>query len=295
MYPSIFKAWVAVSLTPALSSFAAMPPPPTKAEASAIVQSQLEAERSAELDRRRRLLEVDAVGETMAGRGAKTIRLRRIAPRHLEVAAPKPEAAAVPKRGKPETGETGETGMSGESLRDYRQETISIAATVFDDTYTRITWREPGVSGADPITVWTNANLKYLRPISNWEDDGIHYGYFGMTAEVDTDASFTHPGTGEKIRPATIPEWIPQARDFPGGEPGYLIVVDEAGTKVPKRLYRQMDALLRYYAAHEPELIDRHRRSAALREAKAEYLEKNPAPKKDVIINYWPIRSNADI
>jgi len=290
MYPSIFKVWVAVSLTAALSS-SATPPPLTGAEASAIVRSQLTAERSAELDRRRRLLEVDAVGEAVAVRGANKIRLRRIAPRHLEVAPSKREAAS-PKRGKPET--VG-TGASAESLRDYRQETISIAATVFDDTYTRITWREPGVSGADPITVWTNANLKYLRPISNWEDDGIHYGYFGMTAEVDTDASFTHPGTGEKIRPATIPEWIPQARDFPGGEPGYLIVVDEAGAKVPKRLYRQMDALLRYYAAHEPELIDRHRRSAALREAKAEYLEKNPAPKKDVIINYWPIRSNADI
>jgi len=258
-----------------------LPPPLTAEEATVIVEARILAERSAQAARRRRILEVDSSSETVIRRGAEQTRLRRVEPRHLE----------LPKRAPEKHRDSGEPPVFAESLENHQHVSISLASTVYDDTFTEVTWRD---GEGRPFTVWTNVNFKYLRTIHTFELDSVHFSYFGLTQEIDTNAFVTHPKTGEKIYSHTLPEWMPSARDFPG-EPAYLVILEEEGDEVPEALHEQIDALLTYYTAQEAQLKAAHQRSLALRKAKAEYLKKNPQPEKDIVINYWPIRSSADL
>jgi len=266
-------------------SYGETPPPVplSEDEAMAIVEAQRDAHEIREAERKARILQAEAISEQLLTKGERQTVLRRVGWQAIEPL----KAAAAKNPSQP-------TEAFITEIEDYEHSMISMSATVFDDSVTRVTWRDPGVSGAEPITVWTNVNFKYLRPISNWEDNGVHYSYFGLTSEVDTEAYFTHPETGEKIYPATIPDWIPETSDFPEGAVSYLVLVDEAEAAVPELLYQQMDALLRYFAEYEPELLVMHQRSEALQKAREELEKTRPTPEKDIVINYWPIQSNTD-
>lgn len=72
------------------------------------------------------------------------------------------------------------------------------------------------------------------------------------------------------------------------------MLVAEAEAEVPELLYQQLDAILRYYAEHEPELLVIHQRAEALQKAREELEKTRPTPEKDIVINYWPIQSNTD-
>ena len=244
-----------------------------------IVEARILAKRSAEAERRQRILEADSSSETVIRGGAEQTLLRRVKPRHLE----------LPKRAPEKNCDSGEPPVFAESL-EKQHVSISLSSNVYDDSLTEVTWRD---SKGRPFAVWTNVNFKYLQTIHTFELDSVHYSYFGLTHEIDTNAFVTHPKTGEKIYSHTLPEWMPSTADF-SGEPAFLVLLEE-GSEAPEALYEQMDALMTYYTAQEAQLKAAYQRWRILCKAKAEYLKKNPQPEKDIVINYWPISSNANL
>ncbi len=256
-----------------------IPPPLTEAEATAIVEAQVNAKNAKELDRRQRILAVDSDNERLIQRGKKKTLLRRVESKYLEKA-----------KASPEKSDTGIATPFSELLEEYEFVNISLSSTVYDDEYTQVTWRdEDGVA----TTVWVNLNFKYFSTISSFQLGSVKYSYFGFTHEIDTNAFITHPETGEKIYPHNLPDWMPSADDFPS-VPAYLVLAEEDAV-IPDALYQQMDALIIHFINKELELKAAYQRAEALRKAKANFLKANPQPEKDIVINYWPIKSNSDL
>ena len=148
---------------------------------------------------------------------------------------------------------------------------------------------------AKPLTIWVNRNFKFISPLHYFDRDGVSYSYIGFTGSIDTDAYVTHPVTGEKFLPYQLPDWMPTAADFPSEDASYIVLVEDSTTDIPELLYQQMDALLGHYMENEAELIAAYQRAEALRQAKQKLDELEPEKKEDIVINYWPIRSNSDL
>ncbi|MEO0510056.1 MAG: hypothetical protein AAF065_09385 [Verrucomicrobiota bacterium] len=253
----------------------------TESEALEIVYAQREAKAALELERKQRILGVEAENETVLDRGSHKMILRRVGWQPL-VAQIETESASAGT----------DTDFSG-IVPEHSM--ISISSTVYDDTFTKVTWREPGAAGTKPINVWVNRNLKYLSLIHQFTQNGVHYSYVGPTQSIDTDAYVTHPVTGEQFPRYDLPDWMPTAEDFPSDTSAYLVVLEDETSVVPQLLYQQMDALLVHFTENEPELLASYQRKEALKKAKAQLDEQEPEAKPDVVINYWPIQSNADL
>ncbi|MBT63600.1 MAG: hypothetical protein CML13_10360 [Puniceicoccaceae bacterium] len=256
-----------------------IPPSLTEAEATAIVEAQINAKNEIERERRKRILADDSDSERIIMRGSQKTLLRRVGFKHLE----------KPKHNISSNMQDGDA-LFTDQLEDYEFVNISLSATVYDDSYTQITWRdENGI----PTVVWSNVNFKYLRPISSYQIGNVQYSYFGLTSEIDTSTFFIHPETGEKVYPHKLPDWMPTEDDFPN-EPSYLVLAEE-NVATPEALYEQIDALIIYYTEEEEILKAAYQRSETLRKAKSDFLKSNPQPEKDIVINYWPIKSNSDL
>ena len=261
-------------------------PPLSEEQALAIVREQRELKASRELERKQRILGIEAQSEAVIEKDSHKMILRRVGWQPIQplVAAEGPSAAD-------------ESDANFEEIipEDYAHSMISIGATVYDDSFTEVTWREPGVAGAKPFTVWVNRNFKFISPLHHFDRAGVSYSYIGFTSSVDTDAYVTHPVTGERFLPYQLPDWMPNSADFPSEEASYIVLVQDSTTEIPELLYQQMDALLGHYMENEAGLIATYQRAEALRQAKQKLDESEPEKKKDIVINYWPISSNSDL
>lgn len=259
--------------------------PLTEAEALAIVRSQREATAARELERKERILEIHAESQTVLDKDSGKMILRRVGWQPVEpLAAARLDSAA----------ETTDSGFSTIFPQDRVHSMISVRATVYDETFTELIWRDPSLAGANPISIWVNRDFRYFSSIHRFELNNVHYSYIGFTGSVDTDAYVTHPVTGEKFLLYKLPEWMPSAEDFPSDEAAYIVRISEENEDVPELLYQQMDALLAHFVENEAELIAAYQRSEMLRKAREQLDELEPEKKKDIVINYWPIQSNAD-
>lgn len=259
-------------------------PPLSEAEAIEILRAKREAKAASELARKQRILGTEAESETIVDKGSHSMILRRVGWKDLQ---PKPVA---------EKKEPTQSVSFDEIIpSDSKHSLISVGSTVYDEKFTEVTWREPGVSGAKPFTIWMNRNLKYITVINHFDLNGVNYSYIGFVSSVDTNHFITHPVTGERIRPYDIPDWIPTEDDFPGDEASYLVLVEDESVVVPELLYEQMDALLIYYVDNKADLISAHERAETMRRASKLLDEIEPEKKEDIVINYWPIQSNAEL
>lgn len=169
-------------------------------------------------------------------------------------------------------------------------EQISMSANVYDDAYSEITWRD--TETGEEYTVWTNVSLNYLRPVSTIQAEGYDYMYFGFVSHYTSE--------GEAVRMELAKEHGFEAESrmksppvrFSGTEPEYIVLAeDPAG--VPEKLYRQLDALIGYYAANSAALEIEYMNSRTLAAAREKYLEENPPQPRETVVNFWKIEDAA--
>lgn len=258
----------------------------TPDQAERIVEAQIAARATKELERKQRILGVEAELETIHHQSAYNLILRKVEWQPIE--------PVNHSEMKAQSELISDLGLSQVNLEDYQHSMISFSATVYDDTYTQVIWRS-AEQASEPIVLWLNINFKFFRTISSFKHDGVNYSYFGFVQEVDTDKFFIHPATGEKVYHINLPDWMPNESHFPTEEPSYIVLLEDVDTIIPEELFQQIDALVIHYMENEESLIVAHQRAEALSEARKKLESEAPEIKPEVIINYWPIKSNADL
>jgi len=166
-------------------------------------------------------------------------------------------------------------------------EQISMGANVYGDEYSEITWRDRETKSE--FTVWTNISLNYLSPIHSIEDDAYEYLYFGFVT------NYTREGEAKRLKMGKAHGYVdvesrwksPPVKFSP--DRFEYVVVEEAETEVPEKLYRQLDAMFGYYVANRENLEIQQRNSEVMRAARKKYLEANPPVPKRTMINFWKI------
>lgn len=170
---------------------------------------------------------------------------------------------------------------------------VSLSATVYGEEYSRVIWRNPDKSGEEErapeeLEIWTNINFNYLRPISAFERDGVIFDYFTFTETVTRENENKRKAFAHKHGFTHETRWRESPVEFTTGDAEYVVIAPDE-REIPRKLYQQLNALFAYYLENEEALKTRVLRNEALREAKTEYLRKNPPEPEDVIINHWPV------
>ena len=170
-------------------------------------------------------------------------------------------------------------------------EQISMGANVYGDEYSEITWRDRETNSE--FIVWTNVSLNYLRPIISVEDDDYDYMYFGFIT------NYTREGEAERLQFAqdrgfdnVESRWKTPPVEFSTDQFEYVVIAD-ASTQVPEKLYRQLNAVFGYYVANQEKLEVDHLNSVTLENARRKFLEENPPAPKQTMINFWKIEDNS--
>ena len=253
----------------------------TPEQAEAIVEPRRLANEAAERERRSAALSLPALEQRVIDKGEQKIVFRRVA-RQPEVEPAEVEARSEAVVLSPEVL------AAWEASQKVPHEQISMAANVYGEDYSEITWRD--TETREEFTVWTNVNLNYLRPIDSFSADGYQYDYFGFIYPYDREAE------KERLAAATEAGYPAESRwKYPPvvfSKEYFEYFVDAApGALVPEKLYRQMDALFAYYLAHREEFEVRHKNAVLLQAAHEKNLkERPPVEPKEVIMNYTPLR-----
>lgn len=233
----------------------------SNAEADAIVRKEAEVQAEREADRRNELLEMPAVREWTVDRAGQRTIFRQVAP-------PTRKASTATE----ETGATeAATGDAPPSHPERKSMNLTFFVTVFDDEITEI--RVAPLD--DGVTVLSNVPFTYLPAIESLTED-VYYSFFSFVNKVESDS------TNEANRPdPTI---------FSSSSPEY-VVFSKFETEVSPDLLEAIDALHRHYLQNEADFEARAQRAEALRMAREQYLEENPPPPQETVINFFPIRS----
>jgi len=263
-----------------------VPQPLTPAEADAIVAAEAAAKEARYEARRAKLEGAEVVESRTVGVGERPVRINRVKPAALEKPA-SPGVAASPAQSKMSPEMSPEQWAAHiESRQVLIHEHISLGAKVFGDEHSEITWRDRETD--EEFVVWTNVNLNYLSPVVSIRDGGYDYAYFGFVTK--------HTREEEKARRAFAAEkgfevesrWKAPPVAFSGDGAEYVVVAEDK-SRVPAKLYRQMDALLGYYLTNREALETRHHNVAVLREAREKYREANPPEPRETVVNFWRI------
>lgn len=253
----------------------------TPDQAAEIIESRRLAGEAAERERRRSALSLPAFERRVVDKGERKIIFRRVA-RQPDVEPVEVEATAETVTLTPEMLAALEAG------EEVTYEQISMAANVYGEDYSEITWRD--TETREEFTVWTNVNLNYLRPIDSFSANGYRYDYFGFIYVYDRETEKERLAAAAEAGFPAESRWkyppVVFADDY------FEYFVDAApGALVPEKLYRQMDALFAYYLAHREEFEVRHKNAVLLQAALEKSLkDRPPVEPKEVIMNYTPLR-----
>lgn len=271
---SVLSGLLALCLTSFAGSEAAKPQLITESEAAAIVQNREEAQNARQAEFREFLKSVTAIEEHQFRKAGRQMLHRRIR-------APKREPLSQVEAADSESGKASVSRNFPE--QEYQHENISIAVTVYDDLYSEITWRDKELA----FVLWTNIALQHLPMLNSFSEDGIRYSYFGFSDQVDS--------TEEKERAESAifhnrryeykSRWKKAPVSF-GSEPEYVVLPHEDGVDVPDELYREMDAILRYYLENKESLRIAHLNAKAMNKARTEYLRENPPEPQESVLIY---------
>lgn len=253
----------------------------TPEQAETIIESRRLAGEAAALQRRQAALSLPALEQRIIDKGGRKIVFRRVA------RLPEVEAVEVELRTEP-VALSPEILAAWEESQKVTHEQISMAANVYGEDYSEITWRD--TETREEFTVWTNLNLNYLRLIGSFRTDGYRYDYFGFIYAYERETerkrltAFAEAGYPAESR------WKYPPVAFSSESFEYFVDA-AAGARVPQKLYRQMDALFAYYLAHREEFEVRHKNAVLLQAAREKSLkERPPVEPKEVIMNYTPLR-----
>jgi len=247
-----------------------------QAAADARYQAQVQALQSAEL-----------VETKVVQFGDRSLTVNAVKPLQLTKPVREQRAEAV----NPFTEEEFKALLAEHEQQSKPQEQISMAATVYENAYSEITWRD--TESRAEFTVWTNVSLNYLRPISTLEDGNYGYLYFGFVTNI------THEEEAIRLElarqhgfPDIESRWKTPPIAFSSDQFEYVVIADDPA-QVPQKLYRQLDAVLGHYLANREELEVMHHNTQTLEKARQAYLEAHPPSPKPTMINFWTIDTEA--
>lgn len=284
--PTFFAALL---LSPVILFAEANPVPqvPTRAEADAAISAEMQAREDREADRKAAIEAVPAFEEWEVDHGNRKTILRRVAPpvglpiedRRLQIE----EESAQDQPSFPDQSE----------IYNLKSSFINLSATVYDQSFTEITWRD---EDRQEWTILSNIDFRYLGGIGHFDDETHHWMTFLFVYEVDSEKQESiarrAAEEGFDYTPRTADHWL---SIIPGDflsspEPEYIIIAEHEEAAIPQALYEELDALHRHYHAHEERLIAEYERNKVMNEARRAYLEANPPKPKDTVINFWRVR-----
>ena len=243
------------------------------ADAMILAQETAKSDRAAE--QKQRLLAVPAISTTTHHSGGRTITARRVeTPVLSEVVPVESTRASLPL--------TSSDAPDFPELPTKAYENLQLHATVYDDTYSKITLTYK----KELYTIWANVNFNYLRNIGSFERANINYSYFGFTDNISSAVEKDRVEATAKEGYAYTSRWEKPPVAFNSREPEYIIVTEE-GREIPEAVTRQFDDLMSYYVANAEALRIAYQRATALQAARERYKAEHPEQlEKDFILNY---------
>ncbi|MGB0372464.1 MAG: hypothetical protein ACPGN3_14110 [Opitutales bacterium] len=260
-------------------------------EAQSIVEAEVEAKEERDAEKRAQINAVTVLDQNVLDVAPSQIIVRRISAPAINNA--NEEEVSIGENTKltesnPEIVESTSIAVFPEQLRPH--EMISISATVYKESHTRIYWNNP--DDGKRFTVWTNLALLYLSPISSFETESAHYSYFGFSEVVSEEDEKKRGKDAEKLGYEYDSRWFDPPVQLSEEYTEYVIEADTS-ENVPDKLYEHMDGLLSYYLEHEKQLKIAHINAEKLRDARLEYEKKNPKQPKPTITNFWPGKNSS--
>ncbi|TVP80870.1 MAG: hypothetical protein EA353_02675 [Puniceicoccaceae bacterium] len=122
---------------------------PTRAQADAAIAAEMQAKEAREAERKASIEAVPALEEWDVDHGDRTTILRRVAP-------PIPQTQDASQIALPESEAWTEAQIAAWIAERPTSRTLNLSATVYDNTFTRITWRDENrvewIARYDPMT-----------------------------------------------------------------------------------------------------------------------------------------------
>lgn len=244
-------------------------------DATAIVRAQREARETRADEIRQSIIAVPALDQRVVEIGERKVVVRRVAQ------AESFQEVEVPIMSKSSDVIGSLPPFEGEIIN----ETISMAANVYGDDYSEITWRD--LETREEFAVWTNICLNYLSPISTFIDGQTHYDYFGFIYPYDDKAEEERLVKAAELGYEVESRWKEPPVTLSEDYYEYVVVAADPSA-VPEKLYRQLDALFGYYLENKTELEIRYKNARTMEAARKKDLEENPPEPKESITNFWP-------
>ena len=254
-------------------------------EAWSIVEAERLAKEKRDKAMREKMNAVTVLDQNIVNADPSQIIVRRIAPPAVEEKATEQVAEASAKSSPAVDFET--MAQLYEDIRPH--EMISISVTVYGKSHSRVVWRNPDTG--DRFTLWVSFPLRYLSPISSFENEFAHYSYFGFSEIIRRKDERKRARKARKLGFDYESRWLESPVQLSEESAEYVIEADSSEA-VPDKLYEQMDSLLSHYLEREDELKIAHRNAKKMRRIKAEYEEQNPKAPKPSITNFWPGRGS---
>ncbi|TVP77431.1 MAG: hypothetical protein EA353_10495 [Puniceicoccaceae bacterium] len=258
-----------------------------QAQADAVIAMEMEARAAREAARKAFMEAVPAFEEWEVDHGAYKTILRRVAPPEpvkLSNRTSTSEVAAEPQ--------WTEAQFAAWIAEQPSPRKLNLTATVFDETLTKVTWRD---ESRMKWTILSNIDFRYLRGVVQFEDKTNRWMSFLFVDEVDStrekEIALHAAEKGFQYEPRTLEPWLSLVpADFMSStEPEYIIMADSEST-IPEALYEELDALHRHYAANEEQLIAAYEYDKVMSAARRAWHEANPPEPKDTVINFWKVR-----
>ncbi|MCH8474217.1 MAG: hypothetical protein LAT55_03205 [Opitutales bacterium] len=292
-FPPTFFA--ALLFSPVILFAEANPVPqvPTRAEADAAISAEMQAREDREADRKAAIEAVPAFEEWEVDHGNRKTILRRVAPPIPRLRDESQTTNLKSESASPTSDVWTEEEIAAWMAEQPVHRTLNLTATVYDQSFTEITWRD---EDRQEWKIVSNIDFRYLGGIGHFDDETHHWMTFLFVYEVDSEKqeSIARRATEEGFdyTPRTADHWL---SIIPGDflsspEPEYIIIAEHEEAAIPAVLYEELDALHRHYHANEERLIADYERNKVMNEARRAYLEANPPKPKDTVINFWRVR-----
>lgn len=254
----------------------------TQSQADAIIQARMEAKADKDAALRQKINAVSVIHETTIKHGDQHVIVRRVAAPRVVKNIKTEEFES--KRAHPES-------APFEFPVDPRKhETISVSATIFDDFYSKVVWRDSKTG--QTFNLWTNINMVYLNPLSAFDTENAHYNYFAMTNRITRRGERETQEAAAKMGFEYESRWQPLPIKL-SDETYEYVVVTETYEAVPKKLYEQMDAFFAFYLEERDSLETNYKNSLKLQIAHEKFMKENPPEVEPSIINFWPKKNSS--
>jgi hypothetical protein len=254
----------------------------TQKEAEEIISAREEAQKKHRAEIRALIDSALVDEEFVHNNGKRKVILRRVKPVGAFVA----KAKGVSAKGRAAVSHD----LRAFEPVEYRMEHISMYTVVYNHSHSEITWRDSEDGQSFEYTIWTNVPLTYLRPLTSFEAEDVHYSYMGFVDLVDSkweqERADNYSFHGHKYKS----RWKDSPVTF-SNVPEYVVVADDPSA-VPAKLFEQMDSLIGYYLEQENSLRIQHENAETMNTAMKKYRDENPETPTDRVMIMWPEKNS---